>query len=637
MFLKFNRNKKIKKNYDFLEPEETLFHKEAISKLNEGDEEMIPRLEVKVGDWGLRLIFYFFLIFLIFSTFYVFYLSIWQGRKFQALAERNATQKIFLPAERGIIYDRFGKALVNNSQRFELIFYPQYLPANFKERKAIFEKIKNWPEIQILIEKNNFSMPQVLKSNLNLSEAIFWESQFLNYPAFQIVRQNLRHYYNPFANSHLVGYLGRVTNEDFQKNPFYQPFEWIGKTGIEGYYNDFLRGELGEITIFQKANLEILNQALTKIPREGYQLYLTIDSELQNYLYQRLEKQIKDLGSNSGGVAIVLESKTGKILALVSYPGFDINKLTQGITSEEFQKLVQLESKPLFNRAISGLYNPGSTIKPFLAIAGLEEHLINPLEKIETKGYLEIPNPYDSSRPSIFPDWKNHGWIDLKDAIARSSNVYFYILGGGYQQREGLGIERIVSYFKKFFFDQPTGIDLPGEKIGVLPNFFQKDWRLGDTYNVSIGQGEITVTPLRLLISLNALVNGGKILKPYILEKAIDTQGKIIFQNHPQIIAENLFKKENLEIVKKAMRATVESPFGTGYFLNDLPFAVGGKSGTAQTKAKTKINALFFAFAPADDPSLSILVLIEDAKEGALNALPVVKDALLFYYKKRGL
>lgn len=636
MFLKFNRVKKIKKNYDFLEPEETLFHKEAISKLS-SDEEIIPRLEVKIGEWGLKLIFYFFLSFLIFSTLYISYLNIWQGKKLRALAERNATQKIFLPAERGIIYDYFGKNLVNNNQRFELIFYPQYLPVNFKERKEIFEKIKNWPEIQELLKENNFSTPQVLKSNLELSEAIFWESQFVNYPAFQIIRQNLRHYENPFANSHVIGYLGRASQEDLKKNSTYQPFEWIGKAGIEGYYNDFLRGELGEITIFQKANLEILNQALTKNPQPGYQLYLTIDSELQDYLYQRLKRQIKDLGSNNGGVAIVLESKTGRILALVSYPGYDINRLSQGITLEEFRKLMEEKANPLFNRAISGLYNPGSTIKPILAIAGLEENLIDPLEKIETKGYLEIPNPYDPDHPSLFLDWKNHGWVDLKDAIARSSNVYFYILGGGYKNREGLGIERIVTYFKKFLFDQPTKIDLWGEKTSVLPNFSQKNWRLGDTYNVSIGQGEIAVTPLRLLISLNALVNGGKILKPYILEKAVNAQGEVIFQNRSQVIAENLFKRENLEIIKEAMKATVESPFGTGYLLNDLPFSVGGKSGTAQTKAKTKINALFFAFAPVEDPHLSILVLIEDAKEGALNALPVVKDALLFYYQKRGL
>jgi penicillin-binding protein 2 len=226
----------------------------------------------------------------------------------------------------------------------------------------------------------------------------------------------------------------------------------------------------------------------------------------------------------------------------------------------------------------------------------------------------------------------------MQDAIARSSNVYFYIIGGGYEKYQGLGIQRIKEYLEKFNFNQITGIDLPGEKIGNIPDEkSKKPWRIGDTYNVSIGQGDLTTTPIRLINSLNALVNGGKILKPYIVSAIFDNNQRIIFENHPEVVKENFLDPENLKIVKEGMRKTVTSPLGTAYMLNDLPFSVGGKSGSAQTAGNTKINALFFAFAPVENPKISLLVLIEDVPEGSLNAIPVAKDILLWYYKNRGL
>jgi len=253
---------------------------------------------------------------------------------------------------------------------------------------------------------------------------------------------------------------------------------------------------------------------------------------------------------------------------------------------------------------------------------------------------LSIPNPYDPEHPSIFLDWKDHGTIDLKAAISRSSNVYFYILGGGYNNIEGLGINRIGQYLEKFGFDKTAGIDLFGESNGFIPHPEEKKndiWRLGDTYNVSIGQGDLVVTPLRLLVNLNSLVNGGRILKPFLVKKVTDAEGKTLKENQPTPLLENFLKPDNLKVVKEAMTETVKSSLGTGHVLSDLPFSVGGKSGTAQVAMNTKVNAIFFAFAPTDNPKISILVLIENAREGSLNAIPVAKDALLWYYQKRGL
>jgi len=417
-------------------------------------------------------------------------------------------------------------------------------------------------------------------------------------------------------------------------------FGRIGKSGLEAFYENELRGKPGQITILRNAAMDILGQSYGEEPQSGSNLHLTIDKEFQEYLYGRLKSQINSLGGNRGGVALAIDSDSGGVLALVSYPGFDSNNFSLGLSQEEFDALVNSTNKPLFNRAIAGLYNPGSTIKPIMAAAGLEENLIDPNKKIETHGFISIPNPYDPEHPSVFVDWKNQGYVNLYDAIARSSNVYFYTVGGGYGDIEGLGINRIDEYLKKFGFDQLSGIDLVGENTGFIPEPDQKKgdiWRIGDTYNVSIGQGDLLTTPIRLLINLNSLVNGGRIMKPYLLETISDAEGKVIRENKPETLAENFLKPENVKILKEAMIETVKSPQGTGYSLNDLPFDAGGKSGTAQVSANTKVNALFFAFAPTDHPKISLLILIENAREGSLNAIPVAKDALLWYYQNRGL
>jgi penicillin-binding protein 2 len=335
-----------------------------------------------------------------------------------------------------------------------------------------------------------------------------------------------------------------------------------------------------------------------------------------------------------------MDSQSGGVLALVSYPGFNNNSFSSGISQTDLEGLLNSKTKPLFNRAIGGVYNPGSTVKPIVAAMALEEKIIDPDLKLETHGFLSIPNPYDANNPSIFVDWKNHGYVNMRDALARSSNVYFYTLGGGYGNIKGLGIEKMGEYFKKFGFDKILSIDLPNEQVGFIPNPENKKddiWRLGDTYHVSIGQGDLLVTPIRLLTDLNSLINGGKILKPYLVANIKDQDGNVVKEFQPIVLEQSLISLENLEIVKEGMIDTVQSINGTGHILDDLPFTVGGKSGTAQVSSNTKVNALFFSFAPVNNSKISLFVLIENAKEGALNAIPVVKDALLWYYQNRGL
>ncbi|HRY76775.1 MAG TPA: penicillin-binding protein 2 [Candidatus Paceibacterota bacterium] len=644
MRLNFRKYRKVKRKSDFLEPEEVLFNKEALSRL--GPDENIQRLEVEVGRWGIRSISYLLSLFLLISIGTVFYLGIIKGDYFKASAERNSLKYISIPAERGLIYDRNGKPLLYNKPVFDLIFFPNYLPTDAVKRQEVLKKIEDTlkiPSQELEAGINNpefFLRSWVLKPDLTSQEAIVLESYFGGTAAVQVIRQNVRQYEEPFVFSHLLGYLGRVSSVDLEKDPDLLDFERIGKVGIEAVYEKELRGQPGQITILRNAAMEILGQSYGEQPKNGNNLYLTIDKEFQEYLYNRLRSQISGLGGERGGLAIAIDSKSGAVLALVSYPGFNANSFSEGISQEDFNALLNSKSKPLFNRTVTGLYNPGSTIKPIMAAAGLEEGIMDPNKKIETHGSISIPNPYNPDHPSVFVDWKNHGSVNMFDAIARSSNVYFYTLGGGFGDIAGLGISRIDSYLKKFGFDELSGIDLTNEDVGFIPSPENKKgdiWRIGDTYHVSIGQGDLLVTPLRLLIDLNSLVNGGKIMKPYLLQSISDADGEIIKESKPEALLENFLKPETVATLKKAMTQTVSSPQGTGYSLSGLPFTSGGKSGTAQIEANTKVNALFFAFAPADQPKISLLVLIENAREGSLNAIPVVKDGLLWYYQNRGL
>ena len=644
MKLNFRKYKKLKRKNDFLEPEEILFNKESLSHLEAEDD--LQRLEIEVGRWGIKSLAYFFIVFLVGILGLVFYLGIIRGEYFKASAEKNSLKSIAIPAERGLFYDRYQKPLVSNKPVFDLVFFPNYLPTDKNGREELFQKIENALNIspqfleEAVKEPEAFLHSVVLKPNLTSQEAIVQESYFAGFLAVQVIRQNAREYKSPFVFSHLIGYLGRVSKEDLKIEPSLLDFERIGKVGLEAFYEKELRGEPGEVNILRNAAMEIVGQSYGKKPKSGQNLHLTVDKEFQEYLYWRLQSQINSLGGERGGVALAIDSQTGEVLALVSYPGFNSNAFSLGISEEELAALLNSKTKTLFNRVIAGLYNPGSAIKPIMAVAGLEEKLIDPAKKIETHGFLSIPNPYDPEHPSIFLDWKDHGTIDLKAAISRSSNVYFYILGGGYNNIEGLGINRIGQYLEKFGFDKTAGIDLFSEGIGFVPHPEEKKndiWRLGDTYNVSIGQGDLVVTPLRLLVNLNSLVNGGRILKPFLVKKVTDAEGKTLKENQSTSLLENFLKPDNLKVVKEAMIETVKSSLGTGHVLSDLPFSVGGKSGTAQVAMNTKVNAIFFAFAPTDNPKISILVLIENAREGSLNAIPVAKDALLWYYQKRGL
>ncbi|MDP3014950.1 MAG: penicillin-binding protein 2 [bacterium] len=567
----------------------------------------------------------------------LFFLGWWQNDFYKKRALANAGEMTVIRTQRGIIFDRFNKPLVKNLPAFHLNLKLVEFFKNSEERpqtiKAL-QSILNLPPdyIEDLFKNVNLERQNILTVARQLTVDQIIKIKNLNLPAVQVEDDFERQYPEVEVFSHLLGYTGPVSKADLGKKSSLSLNDIVGKNGLELYYDTELRGEDGETINYRNAKGEIIDNKLFKKPEPGHEFHITIDAEFQSFFYNRLKQGLNYLGSRAG-VGIALNPQNGEVLALVSLPSFDNNK----IKSED---LVD-SSKPLFNRAVSGFYAPGSTIKPLVAFGALKEGIIAPEKEILSIGYIEIPNPYHPDQPSRFVDWKPHGWVNLYSALARSSNVYFYEIGGGFGDQKGLGIEKLKDYWQKFGLGDLTGIDLPGEAKGFLPDPETKEkkqgeiWRIGDTYNVSIGQGDLLVTPLQLINFIAAIANGGKIYQPFIVQKIVSEDGKVIKETNPKIIKDYSLDIEIIKKVQKGMIDGVEKSYGTSHLLAGLPVSVAGKTGTSQVENKTKTNAFFVGYSPKENPQIAILVLVEDAREGSINTVPIAKDALNWYYTNR--
>jgi penicillin-binding protein 2 len=441
--------------------------------------------------------------------------------------------------------------------------------------------------------------------------------------------------------SSVVGYIGLTTSDDLRRNPGLSGRDFIGKSGLEAYYDGELRGADGLRVKIRDAKGNVLDEELKDSPRAGEDLRLTLDADFQRYFYRRMRDGLAALGRRAGA-GIALDPGTGKILALVSFPTFDNNVFSGGGAGERLA-ILNDPQKPIFNRAISGMYAPGSTVKPLVGVAALAEKVISPNRSVFSPGYLDVPNPYNPANPTRFLDWRYQGEVNLYSAIAQSSNVYFYLAGGGSGQGvlpqnvlggggeiQGLGISRLREWWAKFGLGKPTGVDLPGEAEGFLPSPEWKEekgrrpWLLGDTYNVSIGQGDLLLTPLQLLDYISAIANGGVAYRPHLK-----------LGNEPEILYDLSRFGSEIKEVQKGMRETVTSPLGTAYALNGLALKVAAKTGSAQIEGNRAENAFFVGYAPYDDPQIAVLVLVENARQGSLNAVPIAKDVLDWYYWNR--
>lgn len=566
----------------------------------------------------------------------IYFLAFYKADFYKNRSAMNVAKPIAIPAIRGVIYDRFGNLLSKNDPSYRLVLNPGQAR---RQNIDLTETVASVSEI--LGEDSSAFLSVLQKTDLEKSALVTlarnlygWEVkaiQQLGNPALEIQDDYRREYPRGPAFAHVLGYTGLGELNDLS-----------GKTGLEKYYDPVLGGEDGLRLMYRNAKGEILEEKFLDAPKNGEDIHTTIDSGLQDYFYNRLGTALRSLGRQVA-VGIALNPQNGEVLALVNLPSYDNNVFTTSDAKIRRAELLNAPFQPLFNRAVSGIYTPGSTIKPLVAIAALNEKLVTPKDRVFSSGILEIPNPYFPDQPSRFLDWKAHGWVDLHSALARSSNIYFYAVGGGIPAgaenpsdiKKGLGIEKLKEYWQKFGFGEKTGIDLDAENTGFLPDPAEKEarakdiWRLGDTYNVSIGQGDLLVTPIQLINQIAAIANGGKFYKPHLNKGLGDrVEGIEITKDFSDLAP---YIKE----VQEGMKDAVSEWYGTAHLLADLPVQVVAKTGSSQVANNTRTNAFFVGYSPADNPQIAILVLIENAREGSLNAVPIAKDVLDWYYWNR--
>ncbi len=566
----------------------------------------------------------------------VFFLNVVKGGYYQDVAVRNSVRNVLLSAPRGLIFDRYGKQLVRNVPSMELLATPGDLPTSEEERQSMIERLRSFiafdsDEWEALLRSagGTFSAPIVLKPSLTQDETLIFSARAAEFPGISLERSAVREYQDGLIFSHILGYEGKIRKEELAEYPDYLPIDSIGKQGIEKSYESELRGKRGADRVEVDSRGAVKKALGVFEPEPGSDLILNIDADLQKKLFDSLSVALDTAGLRKGA-AVAMDPRDGSVLALVSLPSFDNNLFAGGIDSANYAGLIEDDAIPLFNRAIAGEYPPGSTIKPFLASAALAEGVVTPNTQIESRGGITVAG-------FSFGDWKAHGFTDVRHAIAVSSDVYFYSVGGGYGNIRGLGMEKMDAYEQRFGFGSETGIDVPGEKTGFLPTAewkekkFGERWYIGDTYHASIGQGFVLATPLQLADATSAVANGGTLWKPRVVGQIRDRDGTLRSMA-PEALRRNVIDPSILKTVREGMRMTVTESVGTAQSLASLPVAVAGKTGTAQFGTEKKTHGWFESFAPYEHPTIVLVVLIEGQENEGYFAVPVTKDVLSWYF-----
>ncbi len=468
---------------------------------------------------------------LLFSVFMVrvVYLQTITGEALRERSQKNYLKISAIVPERGIIYDRNGKSLLENSTSTR-----KYLPAGFL---------------------------------------------------------------------HLIGYA---------KN------EGGGANGLEAEYEDILKGVPGRNIEEVDAKGNVVSAGVGEGALSGKNLLTSIDKDLQIKLTEII-KSIADERGFTGGAGIVIDVRTGDILAMASVPEFDPNLLSFGnkVAPGTIAGLINDPKKPFINRAISGLYPPGSVVKPAVAFGALNEGIIDPSKKILSTGSISIPNPYFPDKPSVFPDWKALGWVDMREALAYSSDVYFYEVGGGFQDQKGLGAWNLKKYYNLFGLGESTGIDLQGEKLGFVPDpdnhKVERAWTIGDTYHLAIGQGEMLVTPMQIAVYAATIASDGIMPYPHIVRAIVDNDKKIVEKLSYAPKKRDILPKAFFGVIKEGMRGS--ATFGTASGLSSLPIRLGTKTGTAEIGDTGRVHSWSIGFFPYDSPRLAYAILMENGSE----------------------
>ena len=559
-------------------------------------------------------------------------LQLLRGADYRTQAEGNRVRTRTVIPTRGLILDRFGSVLAQNTPMFVLTMTIADIPKAVDERDRILNRVADLSGLQrtdldLLISTHAKTPldPIHVKKELPYETAMRLAIETQHLPGFQLDTSTLRSY--PASSqslSHVLGYVGTVSAEDLlaRKDEGYRPVDTLGKTGLEKSVERTLRGTPGTTVVEVDAQGKELTVLRKQAAEHGANVTLTLDLPLQQFVEGRLIASLRAAGAKRGSV-VALDPRDGSVRALVSLPAYDNNAFTRGIDASLYERLTSDPDHPLFPRAIAGEFPSGSTFKPFVAYAGLKEGIIAEHTTFLSTGGLSVG-------PWFFPDWKagGHGPTDVRAAIANSVNTFFYILGGGYNDRTGLGVERMTAIAREFGFGAPTGIDLPGEADGFLPSKEWKEetkgerWYVGDTYHLAIGQGDLLATPLQMAAATAVIANEGVVVRPHLVQ-AVDA-----VPTTNESIAPGVFSEDALTIVRQGMRQTVTR--GSARTLSTLPQSVAGKTGTAQTPGDRPTHAWFIGFGPYQDPNLAIVVLLEEAGEGSSVAVPLANE--IFYW-----
>lgn len=426
--------------------------------------------------------------------------------------------------------------------------------------------------------------------------------------------------YLPEGFAHITGYVSYPAKD--KKGNYWQG-EFIGKDGLEKQYNDYLKGENGAKIVELDAVGKMHSENITNSPKRGKDLVTTLDSRIQGELF-KLIKQAAAQSNFSGGAGVIMDVTNGEILVATSYPEYNSEILSQGEDSKTIKSYLEDKRKVFLDRAISGLYTPGSIVKPIFALGALAENIIDKNKSIFSAGSISIPNPYFKDQKTVFKDWKAHGWTNMAEAIAVSSDVYFYTIGGGFEGQEGLGISNLEKYSRMFGIGEKTGIDLPDEKGGNIPtpewkakNFKNDPWRIGDTYHTSIGQYGYQVTPIEVARAIGAIANRGTLLTPHLV-MGDDEKEKITKQVG--------LNDEYYNTIHEGMRLAVTA--GTAAALNVPYERFAAKTGTAELgAAKDRINSWVVGFFPYEKPKYVFTIMMESGPaSGSIGAASIMRQ-----------
>ncbi|MDO8559580.1 MAG: penicillin-binding protein 2 [bacterium] len=572
------------------------------------------------------------------------YLQIVEGQRYRQLADGNRIRILTIPAQRGMLSDRFGQPLVSHTPNLRLQVVPVDLPKAPGDREFLVAELAQLTGVppeelrRTLAGLDELSYePVVMKENLSHDQAIALVLLSSRAPAVKLDVASRRQYLNENVQSlsHVLGYLGKIgpseTSEARARG--YELSDSLGKAGLEQALEDVLRGRKGREQIEVDARGQRKEVINFEPPTAGSDIVLTIDAGAQQALEAALRRA---LGAHppGQGVGIAMDPRNGEILALVSLPTFDNNWFARGILPSEFSSLADDSQRPLFNRAIQGAYPPGSTIKPVIAAAALQENVVTERTTVFSSGGIRVNQWF-------FPDWKagGHGSTNLTSALAESVNTYFYYIGGGYDSFSGLGVTRLHDYLTRAGFGKPLNIELLGEASGLVPTPAWKEqaigqpWYIGDTYHLSIGQGDLLATPIQVSAATAMIANGGTLYRPHLVRERKPADAPLGTRQQPVPLASGVFSAEHLAAVRRGLRQAVKT--GSARALSASPLSVAGKTGTAQWSSTRPNHAWFTGYAPADDPQIVITILVEEGGEGSAAAVPVANEFLSWWSIER--